>query len=102
MLVQLFFLLPLSFSKEGKFIQTKHMSGGVFGWHKALLSQRNLWASIPIPVKIYKTDINLTRLLDKTLDDKLPDFNISDFFSGLFDINNDEKSNSKILSKSTL
>ena len=60
-------IIPIYFIECFGLTETKHMSGGVFGWPDALKSQRNLWGNINIfnKIKLYKSEIDLPYLIDK-------------------------------------
>ena len=92
MLTQFLLFVQLSLSASGKFIQTKHMQGGVLGWPKALLAQKYLWSSLPLPIKFYKTDIKLTKLIDPFLNDINFSVNdeIANAINGVSDSKDDE------------
>lgn len=61
----LILLFPIFFISCFGLTETKHMSGGPFGWADALKSQRNLWGNADLKfIKLYKAELDLPKLFE--------------------------------------
>lgn len=58
---------PIYFLKCKGLTETKHMSGGVFGWADSLKSQRNLWGGTNFfnKLKLYKSEPNVAEIVER-------------------------------------